>query len=241
VRRPAATGLLALAALAAAGCGSSAKTAATTTAPTTTAPTAPTTTRATTTSETTTSAATTAPVTTTPTTTAPTVTATPPVIDQSVCPSEQGPGIQADFGHRRTTGAAESLVRKAGTVGFSGLTVQRQGCKDYAVVLLGLKNLRVARDFRREARSVGFPVRIECRSHPVQGGLAAVFGHRRTRRQAVKLKREAQHVGFRDLQVQQDRCYDWEVDLYGIQTPTQRDALAKEAASVGFHVTFEPG
>jgi hypothetical protein len=41
--------------------------------------------------------------------------------------------------------------------------------------------------------------------------------------------------------VHQDRCNDWEVDLYGIKTPDQRLALAKEAARVGFHVTFEPG
>jgi hypothetical protein len=75
----------------------------------------------------------------------------------------------------------------------------------------------------------------------VQGGLAAVFGHRRTRREAVRLKRQAQHFGFRNLQVQQDRCYDWEVDLYGIKTPGQRKELGKEASSVGFHITFEPG
>ena len=108
-------------------------------------------------------------------------------------------------------------------------------------MLPGLKTLRQARELQHEARSVGFRVLIECRSHPVQGGLAAVFGHRRTRRAALRLLRRAAHVGFRNLQVQQDRCNDWEVDLYGIQTPGQRRELAKEAASVGFHLTFEPG
>jgi hypothetical protein len=84
-------------------------------------------------------------------------------------------------------------------------------------------------------------VRIECRSHPIEGGLAAVFGHRRTRRAAVRLKRQAQALGFQNLQVQQDKCRDWEVDLYGIKTLSQRRGLAKEAASVGFHIVFEPG
>jgi hypothetical protein len=41
--------------------------------------------------------------------------------------------------------------------------------------------------------------------------------------------------------VQQDRCHDWEVDLYGLNTPAQRHELAKEARGVGFHVVFELG
>ena len=57
----------------------------------------------------------------------------------------------------------------------------------------------------------------------------------------VRLLREARRVGFRNLQVQQDRCSDREVDLYGIKTPVQRQELTQEAASVGFHLTFEPG
>ena len=245
--------LLALAGITAAGCGSSSNKAATpgstaretTTAPTTTATTTPEVTT-TSTPATTTTARTTAPATTAappppPTASSTTLTTAPPVVDEAVCPSEQRPGIQASFGRRRTTASAHSLLVDAGKVGFSGLVVQRRGCNDYAVVLVGLKNLREARSFRREASSVGFPVRIECRSHSVQGWLAAVFGHRRTRRQAVRHKREAQGVGFRGLQVQQDRCNDWEVDLYGIKTPVQRRDLAKEAASVGFHLTFEPG
>ena len=109
------------------------------------------------------------------------------------------------------------------------------------MVLRGLKNLRQAKDLQREARRVSLHVTIDCRSHPFQGGLAAVFGHRPTRRAALRLLREARRVGFQNLQVQQDRCNDWEVDLYGIKTPVQRQELTKEAASVGFHLTFEPG
>ena len=162
-------------------------------------------------------------------------------MQQALCPSEQGAGIVAVFGHRTTTTGAQALVAKVGTVGFGGLVVQRRGCHDYAVVLPNLKSLRQGRELQREARSVGMHVLIECRSHPVQGGLAAVFGHRHTRRAAVRLLRQAEHVGFQNLQVQEDSCNDWEVDLYGLQTPGQRRDLAKEAASVGFHLTFEPG
>jgi hypothetical protein len=162
-------------------------------------------------------------------------------VQQSLCPSEQGKGILANFGHRRSTDAANRLIAQVQKVGFRGLVVQRRSCNDYAVVLPGLKSLAQASALQREARTVSLRVTIDCRSHPVEGGLAAVFGHRRTRRAALVLMRDAARVGFQNLQVHQDRCNDWEVDLYGIKTPDQRLALAKEAARVGFHVTFEPG
>jgi hypothetical protein len=163
------------------------------------------------------------------------------VTEQSVCPSEQESGIVADFGHRRTTAAARELTARAERVGFKGLVVQRRGCDDFAVVLPGLRDLRQAREFRQEAAQAGFPVEIDCRSHPVEGGLAAVFGHRPTRRAALHLQAEAEQVGFRDLRVQQDSCDDWEVDLYGMKTRAERQEVAAEARRAGFRIVFELG
>jgi hypothetical protein len=150
-------------------------------------------------------------------------------------------GIAADFGQRRSQTAAEELRARAEQVGFEGLTVQRRGCGDYAVVLLGLRTLKQGLDFQKEAEGAGFPVEIECRSHPVEGGLAAVFGHRQSRAQAQQLLRLAESKGFRGLRVQQDNCGDWEVDLYGLKTPAARRELAAEARRAGLHVTFELG
>jgi cell division septation protein DedD len=161
--------------------------------------------------------------------------------EQSVCPSQQQAGIVAVFGDRRTTGAAEELRSSAEQVGFRGLVVQQRGCNDYAVVLPGLRSMRQAHEFQAEASGAGFETRIECRSHPVEGGLAAVFGHRPTRRAALHLKARAERVGFKGLEVQQDRCNDWEVDLYGLNTPAQRRAFAAQARSAGFHVVYELG
>jgi hypothetical protein len=162
-------------------------------------------------------------------------------VQQSLCSSEQLPGIAANFGFRRTRAEAEVLTEHARRSGFQNLQVQQRSCNQFAAVLPGLANLRQAQALRTEARTVGLHVRIECRSHPVEGGLAAVFGHRPTHRGAILLKRRAQNVGFQNLQVQQDRCNDWEVDLYGISTPGQRHELRREAAKVGFHLTFEAG
>jgi hypothetical protein len=157
------------------------------------------------------------------------------------CGSQQQTGIDASFGVRRSPAAAQALIARAGHVGFKSLTVQRRGCKQYAAVLIGLSSMTQANEFRREAAGAGFHVLIECRSDPVRGGLAVVFGHRRSRRAAVILMRAATAKGFQNLQVQQDRCGDWEVDLYGADTAKQRAALRREAAAAGYHVTFEPG
>ena len=161
--------------------------------------------------------------------------------EQSVCPSEQKAGIVAVFGEKRSAADAQELAASAEGVGFRGLVVQRRGCDRFAVVLPGLRNMRQAREFKREADGAGFPVEIECRSHPVEGGLAAVFGHRPTRRAALALQARAEASGFRGLRVVQDSCADWEVDLYGLKTPAQRRELAREAGAVGLHVVFELG
>jgi hypothetical protein len=159
----------------------------------------------------------------------------------TACLSEQGTGIAAVFGHRRTVDSADALRRSAEAAGFPGLLIQQRGCRDYVVVLTGLENERQAREFRREAATVHFRVRLECRSRLPQGGLNAVFGHRRTQHAAQVLASRVQAAGFLGLDVQQDRCGDWEVDLAGLKTAAQRRDFRHEAESVGFHITFERG
>jgi cell division septation protein DedD len=170
-----------------------------------------------------------------------TTTATASATEQSVCPSEQKAGIDALFGIRRSQAAAQELMSRAGQVGFRGLLVQRRGCNRFAVVLEGLRSRSQASAFQHEAAGSGFPVQIECRSHPVEGGLAAVFGHTSTPRAAQKLLTHAEAAGFRGLRVQEDSCGNWEVDLYGLNTPAQRHELAAEARKAGLHVVFELG
>ena len=166
---------------------------------------------------------------------------TSPSAGRPTCESQEQAGIAANFGFRRTAAAAQTLVGRASHVGFQNLAVQQRGCRRYAVVLTGLMNMSQAHAFEREAAGAGFPVVIECRSAPPRGELAVVFGHRRSHQGAVVLMRAASAQGFQNLQVQQDRCDDWEVVLYGAETAQQRRALRREAAAVGYRVTFEPG
>jgi hypothetical protein len=165
----------------------------------------------------------------------------PPVGAPSSCPFEQNAGIAAVFGHRPTFDGANAIRREAARVGFPGLAIQQRGCRNYAVVLTGLQTLAQARDFQRQAATVGQEVKLECRTHAPKGGLNAVFGHRRTKRAAEQLSHEANVSGFPGLDVRQDACGDWEVDLAGLKTPAQRREFRQEAARVGFRIRYEPG
>jgi hypothetical protein len=159
----------------------------------------------------------------------------------SVCPVEQGAGIAAVFGHRHTVDAADALRKAAERVGFPGLTIQQRGCRDYAVVLTGLQDLAQAKDFQRQAATVDHRVTLECRTYAPEGGLNAVFGHRRTKRAAQALAGRANALGFPGVDVRQDSCGDWEVDLEGLRTAAVREDFRNEAAGRGFRITFEPG
>jgi hypothetical protein len=157
------------------------------------------------------------------------------------CTRQQDAGIAVVFGHRSSQVGADALRRSLRFAGFPGVITQQRGCKDFAVVLTGFTTLAQAREFKREAARANFQVAFECRTTPAAGGLNAVFGHRRTERAAAKLEARAAALGFQGLDVQQDRCGDWEVDLAGLRTAAQRIEFREEAARVGFHVVYEPG
>ncbi len=250
-----------LCALALAGCGSSKRQVAPTVVPRSSAttsakPASPTTSIRRTTAATSTATATQRTTTSTPrpgrrpsTTTAPvpgpitvaTQTVPASVVQQTVCPTEQNVGITAVFGRAATRDGAKILLAKAQHVGFQNLSIQQLGCHVFAVVLPTLESLAQGAALRKEAGSVGFHLALACRSLPVAGGLNAVFGHRRTRRQAARLLAEVRRVGFQSARLQEDRCNDWEVDVTGLQTSTERRDFQREAKSVGLTVTYEPG
>lgn len=164
-----------------------------------------------------------------------------PLPPAATCPSGFAAGTTALFGQRRSFDGASALRLALVRQGFEGLTIQLRNCHEYAVVLTGFDSLSQARAFQREAAGRGRRISIECRSQAPQGGLNAVFGHRRSRRAAAQLAAKAKAVGFLGLQVRQDSCDDWEVDLGGLKDAAQRRAFSAEAAHVGFHVRYEPG
>jgi hypothetical protein len=119
--------------------------------------------------------------------------------------------------------------------------IQQRGCRSFAVVLTGIESDHQGEHLKRDAARVHLRVRLECMSRMSEGGVNAVFGHRRTQRAAAKLAARLEASGFRGLEVRQDKCGDWEVDLHGLKTPAQRREFQREARQAGFHVRFEPG
>jgi hypothetical protein len=157
------------------------------------------------------------------------------------CKSQQGAGIAAVFGRSRTIDGAGAITEAAAQVGYRNLTIQRRGCHAFAVVLTELSSLAQGRQLVRDAAAVKLHVTLECRSQAPEGGLNAVFGHRRTQQAAEELAGRVGAAGFAGLDVRQDRCGDWEVDLSGLKTAAQRREFRIEARQAGFPVHFEPG
>jgi hypothetical protein len=164
-----------------------------------------------------------------------------PAPPSSTCPAERETGVTAVFGLRRTFAMAERLWRSVTGVGYRDAVIQQRGCRSFAVVLSGIESDHQGEQLKRDAARVHLRVRLECRSRMSEGGVNAVFGHRRSKAAAETLLARAEAVGFRGLDVQQDRCGDWEVDLAGLQTVAQRRAFQREARQAGFRVRFEPG
>ena len=161
--------------------------------------------------------------------------------ESATCMSEQDAGVSAVFGHGRTVDAAGAIRQQAARQGYQGLLIERWACRDFAVVLPGLSSLSQARRLQRDAAAVNLQVTVACRTFAARGGLNAVFGHRRSKAAAQRLAARAEAVGFTGLDVQQDRCGDWEVDLAGLETAAQRREFQREARGAGFNVRFEPG
>jgi hypothetical protein len=80
------------------------------------------------------------------------------------CPAgERASGIVAVFRSGIGAGAAQELRDSLVARGFSGATVERDGCSSYSVVLGGIPSDAVAQDFAAEAAKAGAPVEIEHR------------------------------------------------------------------------------
>ena len=67
----------------------------------------------------------------------------------------------------------------------------------------------------------------------------AVFGHFATRAGASALKARAARQGFAGIKIEAEGCGDFEVEIDGADTQSQRSSFAKEALKAGYPVTFE--
>src|SRR5437879_1888892 len=67
----------------------------------------------------------------------------------------------------------------------------------------------------------------------------AVFAHVTSSVQGIPIRAQLAKVGFKGIQFEKDYCDDVELSIPGVDLPTQRAAITREAKSVKVPVSFE--
>ena len=89
------------------------------------------------------------------------------------------------------------------------------------------------------AAGAGEPGQAPCRTSEVRVHDEAVFGHFARLADAKKLRTRAAHAGFDGIKIENDGCGDFEVEIDGADTQSQRSSFYAEAQRAGFPVSFE--
>jgi hypothetical protein len=80
---------------------------------------------------------------------------------------------------------------------------------------------------------------VACRTNQVHTHDRAVFGHFSTLAAAKKLRAHAAKAGFQGIKIENQGCGDFEVEIDGADTESQRSSFFAEARKAGFPVTFQ--
>jgi hypothetical protein len=80
---------------------------------------------------------------------------------ECVRPAKEDGEIDAVFGRFSTSAPAKAMLRRALQVGFKGTEMGSDGCGFLKVVLHGIPNLEVGREFVAEAEKVGLHPHLE--------------------------------------------------------------------------------
>lgn len=78
-----------------------------------------------------------------------------------------------------------------------------------------------------------------CRTDEARTHDEAVLGHFATRAAARRLRARAAALGFRGVEIENEGCGDFEVEIDGADRQADRSSFAAEARRAGFHATFE--
>jgi hypothetical protein len=150
--------------------------------------------------------------------------------------------INAVFGHFATLADAKAYKAKAAAKVFKGLQIMNNGCGDYEVYIGGADRPSDQSSFYKEARDAGFHVTYQQSAPPMQyqpNHVVGVFGTFRTVAKANSLMWTLSDRGFwfLDLARAPNR---WLVVIP--QVPIKKAlSIAKEVATAGFHIQFQPG
>jgi hypothetical protein len=150
--------------------------------------------------------------------------------------------INAVFGHFATLTAAKSYKAEAAAKVFKGLRIVNNGCGDYEVYIGGADRPSDQSSFYKEARGAGFHVTYQQSAPPMQFApdhVVGVFGSFRSVAKANALMWALSDRGFWFLDLARSPSR-WLVVIPHVPI-TKALSIAKEVATAGFHVQFQPG
>jgi len=149
---------------------------------------------------------------------------------------------RAVFGHFATAAAAKKLARAAASQGFKGIKIVDKGCGDFQVMIDGADDQLTRNRFAAEASRAGYQVTFEQTAPAMRyqpGQVVGVFARKRTIGEANAMMWRLASVGFRYIDV-----VPWGKAWLVVmpQVPVKSAlSIAKEAATVGYHIQFRPG
>ena len=148
----------------------------------------------------------------------------------------------AVFGHFATLAEAKAYKAEAAAQVFKGLRISNNGCGDYEVFIGGADRPSDRSSFFNEAHQAGFHVSFQQTTPPMQyhpKQVVGVLGSLRSVAKANALMWALSDHGFYFLDLARSSTR-WLVVMP--QVPI-KDALsiAKEVATAGFHIQFQPG
>ena len=161
----------------------------------------------------------------------------------AVCPApEVKQHNEAVFGHFASAAAARAYARRPTELGFQGLKIENEGCGDWELEIDGADTARQRSSFSAESTKAGFHVSFEQTGDPLnppQGQVVGVIAKKTTVTAANALVWRLVTRGWLYLDVV-DSGGKWLVVMP--QVPVKAAlSIAKELATAGFHVQFQPG
>ena len=134
------------------------------------------------------------------------------------------------------------MMKRARQVAFIGLKIEDDGCGDFEVEIDGADTDQQRGSVAKEAARAGFQLTFEQTGdplHPPRGQVVGVIARTRTVDRANALAQRLATLNFRYLDVVRAGGR-WLVVMP--QVPVKSALLiAREIASAGYHIQFEPG
>lgn len=161
-------------------------------------------------------------------------------------PACRAPEVRAHdevvFGHFATRAAAKKMASKATHAQLMGTKIENEGCVDYEVEIDGADTDKDRGSFAAEAGKLGFEITFEQTADPMAyqpNQVVGILGRMRTLAAANALMWRLAHANFRYIDVV-PQGKRWFVVMP--QVPVRKAlGIAKEVATAGFHIQFQPG